>query len=72
MYPCIHVEEVVCVCRNAYHFCVCVCLQLLMLIGGGMEQFDDVNGVVVSRRKKGDRIALWTRRRTTSSSLKVW
>ena len=53
--------------------CVCVCvLQLLMLIGGGMEQFDNVNGVVVSRRKKGDRISLWTKKRTKKASLKVW
>ena len=49
-----------------------VCVQLLMLIGGGMEQFDNVNGVVVSRRRKGDRIALWTKKKSKSSSLRVW
>ena len=51
---------------------LCVCVQLLLLIGGGMEQFDNVNGVVVSRRKKGDRIALWTNNRSEEASLKVW
>lgn len=52
--------------------CLVDSVQLLMLIGGGMEQFDNVNGVVVSRRKKGDRIALWTRKRAETSSIKVW
>ena len=51
---------------------VCVCSQLLMVIGGGMEQFDDINGIVVSRRKRGDRIALWTRTRSREASQKVW
>ena len=37
-----------------------------------MEQFDNVNGVVVSRRKKGDRIALWTKKKAKKASLKVW
>lgn len=52
--------------------CLVDLVQLLMLIGGGMEQFDNVNGVVVSRRKRGDRIALWTRERAETSSIKVW
>ena len=49
-----------------------MCSQLLMVIGGGMEQFDDINGIVVSRRKRGDRIALWTRTRSREASQKVW
>ena len=37
-----------------------------------MEQFDDINGIVVSRRKKGDRIAVWTRSRSKEACQKVW
>ena len=47
-------------------------LQLMALIGEHMPQASMVNGAVVSRRKKGDRIALWTTRKDKKANLGVW
>lgn len=44
----------------------------MAMIGGYIDSFDEVNGAVVSRRKKGDRIALWTCHRSKKVNLNVW
>lgn len=43
-----------------------------MLIGGCMNKRSLVNGVVVSRRKKGDRIALWTGHKEKGANIEIW
>lgn len=40
---------------------VCVCLQLLCLVGEAFDDFsDDVCGAVINVRAKGDKVAIWT------------
>jgi len=46
--------------------------QLLLLVGAGVEKGHLINGVVTSRRKKGDRIALWTSTRDEEANLDIW
>ena len=44
-----------------------------MLVGGWAgERSDQINGAVVSRRKKGDRISLWTNTRRERVNLEIW
>ena len=47
-------------------------LQLLAMIGGVIESGHSVNGAVVSRRKKGDRVALWTSKKSAKINLNIW
>ena len=37
-----------------------------------MEKSGKINGAVVSRRKKGDRISLWTSTRKEKTNLEIW
>jgi translation initiation factor 4E len=45
---------------------------LLAMIGGVIESSHAVNGAVVSRRKKGDRVALWTSKKSAKINLDIW
>ena len=47
-------------------------IQLLAMIGGVIESSHAVNGAVVSRRKKGDRVALWTSKKSAKINLDIW
>ena len=47
-------------------------LQLMALIGEHMSKSHLVNGAVVSRRKKGDRISLWTGKKSKKANLDIW
>jgi hypothetical protein len=44
---------------------------LLALVGGVVESGHAVNGAVVSRRKKGDRVALWTSKKSAKVNLNI-
>jgi hypothetical protein len=46
-------------------------IQLLAMIGGVIESSHAVNGAVVSRRKKGDRVALWTSKKSAKINLDI-
>ena len=46
--------------------------KLMALIGEHMSKSHLVNGAVVSRRKKGDRIALWTSKKNKKANLDIW
>ena len=46
--------------------------QLLAMIGGLIQSCHAINGAVVSRRKKGDRVALWTRKKSVKVNLDIW
>lgn len=45
------------------------CIQLIALIGDDFENSDDICGVVFSKRKNGDKIALWTDDKNKESSI---
>ena len=49
-----------------------VLLKLLRLISGEMINLEDITGAVVSRRKRGDRISLWTSSQEESKVVAVW
>ena len=42
------------------------------MIGGAIHSYVEVNGAVVSRKKKGDRVALWTSKKTAKINLDIW
>jgi translation initiation factor 4E len=44
---------------------------LLAMIGGLIQSCHAINGAVVSRRKKGDRVALWTRKKSVKVNLDI-
>ena len=46
--------------------------QLLAMIGGLIQNCHAINGAVVSRRKKGDRVALWTCQKSVNVNLDIW
>ena len=50
----------------------CVLMQLLAMIGGVIHSCHAVNGAVMSRRKKGDKVALWTSKKSTKINLDIW
>ena len=45
--------------------------QLLSLIGDQFEKPNQICGAVVSRRKKGDRIALWTSNKERRDNIQI-
>jgi len=42
---------------------------VLALVGETLDQNDDITGAVVSRRKAGDRCAIWTKNRDDEDSI---
>lgn len=46
--------------------------QLIAMIGGLIHNSNAINGAVMSRRKKGDRVALWTRKKSSKVNLDIW